>query len=181
MSRVGKKSIQVPTGCTVTINDTTIVVKGSKGELKYDFPSSYVNLVQEGDQLQVTQKEVDGAPKYHGLARSIIANMVVGVSQGYIKKLTMHGVGYKAQVQGTKLVLSLGFSHPVEVVPPAGITFEMDTEDKNGILIKGFDKELVGLIASNIRGHKPPEPYKGKGIKYVDEHIIRKAGKSASK
>lgn len=181
MSRVGKKTIKIPSGCTVTISDTTVTVKGSKGELKYDYPVVHVQVSQEGDLLSVTAKDTAEAARYHGLARSILANMVKGVSEGFVKKLTMHGVGYRAQLSGTKLVLSLGFSHPVEVVPPQGIVFEMDQEDKNAILIKGFDKELVGQIASNIRGHKPPEPYKGKGIKYVDEHIIRKAGKSASK
>ncbi|MFN7160838.1 MAG: 50S ribosomal protein L6 [Candidatus Gracilibacteria bacterium] len=181
MSRIGKKIITIPSGCTVTVQDSVVHVKGSKGELSYEFPVAYVEVKLDGDVLTVTRKEVDDAPKFQGLARSILANMVQGVSKGFEKKLEIHGVGYKAQVQGAKLVLSLGYSHPVEVPAPTGVTFTMDPDEKNTIVITGFDKELVGQVASDIRELRSPEPYKGKGIRYKGEHIIRKAGKSAGK
>lgn len=181
MSRIGKKIITIPAGCTVTVQDSVVHVKGSKGELSYEFPVAYVEINLDGETLTVTRKEVEDAPKFQGLARSIVANMVQGVSNGFEKKLEIHGVGYKAQVQGAKLVLSLGYSHPVEVPAPKGITFTMDPDEKNTIVITGFDKELVGQIASDIRELRSPEPYKGKGIRYKGEHIIRKAGKSAGK
>lgn len=181
MSRIGKKIITIPSGCTVTVKDSVVHVKGSKGELSYEFPVAYVNVNVEGDQLTITRKEIEDAPKFQGLARSILANMVEGVSKGFEKKLEIIGVGYKAQVQGAKLVLSLGYSHPVEVPAPAGVTFAMDPDEKNTIVITGFDKQLVGQVASDIRELRSPEPYKGKGIRYKGEYIIRKAGKSAGK
>lgn len=181
MSRIGKKIITIPAGCTVTVKDSVVHVKGSKGELEYEFPIKYVALDINADTLTVSRKDDVDAPKFQGLARSIIANMVQGVSHGFEKKLEIHGVGYKAQVQGPKLILSLGYSHPVEVPAPKGVTFAMDPEEKNTIVITGFDKELVGQVASDIRELRSPEPYKGKGIRYKGEHIIRKAGKSAGK
>lgn len=182
MSRIGKKSISLPSGVSVTIKADEILVKGAKGELHYAFPAAYVSISQEETTLVVTRKEAEGAAKYQGLARSIIANMVQGVSAGFSKKLEIHGVGYKAQVQGDKkLILSLGYSHPVEVNAPAGVTFAMDPDEKNTLVVTGFDKQLVGQVASDIRELRGPEPYKGKGIRYKGEYIIRKAGKSAGK
>lgn len=182
MSRIGKKTIALPSGVTFSVKGDDVSVKGTKGELHYSFPSTYVVVEQVESNVVVTRKDIPDAPKFQGLARSIIANMVLGVSKGFEKKLEIHGVGYKAQVQGDKkLTLSLGYSHPVEVVAPEGIKFTMDPEEKNTVVISGFDKQLVGQVASDIREHRSPEPYKGKGIRYKGEHIIRKAGKSASK
>ncbi len=182
MSRIGKKTIALSAGITFSIKGDEVAVKGPKGELHYSFPSAFVTVEQLENNIVVTRKDVPDAPKYQGLARSIIANMVQGVSKGFEKKLEIHGVGYKAQVQGDKkLILSLGYSHPVEVTAPEGIKFAMDPEEKNTVVISGFDKQLVGQVASDVREHRGPEPYKGKGIRYKGEYIIRKAGKSASK
>lgn len=176
MSRIGKKEILIPENVNVEIVDKLIKVKGPKGELSFEH-NHQVKLVKNDNVLNVERKSNDKLSKsLHGLTRVLINNLIVGVTDGFEKKLEIKGVGYKANVQGDKLVLAVGFSHPVEIVAPKGITFQAQ---KNTITVSGIDKQLVGQVAANIRAIKKPEPYKGKGIKYSDEVIIRKAGKAA--
>ena len=155
MSRIGRKDITLPKGVDVTVNGQHVTVKGAKGTLEMDVMHNISVAVAD------------------------INNMVVGVTEGFQKVLEIVGVGYRAQMQGKNLVLSLGFSHPVEVVPPAGIEFACESPIK--IVVRGIDKQLVGQVASNVRGYRPPEPYKGKGIRYAGEYVIRKAGKAGAK
>jgi large subunit ribosomal protein L6 len=175
MSRVGKVPIQVPGGVTLSVSDNEITVTGSKGTLK-QFPLDGITLKQDGDQIIVT-RENDEAPlrAKHGLMRALVNNMVVGVSNGFSKKLEINGVGYKVASQGTDLKFSLGFSHDVIYKLPAGISA---TIEQNTITVSGIDKQQVGQVAAEIRALKKPEPYKGKGIKYQGERILRKSGKS---
>jgi large subunit ribosomal protein L6 len=180
MSRIGKQIIKVPQGIEVTINGNTIKIKGPKGELAYTF-SPTINVIYKDGQIQV--KRNSDEPKQrslHGLIRALIKNMVTGVSDGFTKRLEIIGVGYRAQVGGKKVTLNLGFSHPIDMEMPAGVSVEMDKEQKNIMIISGTDKQAVGQFAANIRGLRPPEPYKGKGIRYVDEYVPRKAGKAAA-
>jgi large subunit ribosomal protein L6 len=182
MSRIGKYPVEIPSGVTVTRdNDGAIIVKGPKGELSMT-PHNLVTVEIKDNEIIVTR---DGEQRekraMHGLTRSLIQNMVTGVTIGYSKSLQINGVGYKAKVQGRTIVLNLGYSHPIEHAIPEGIEIKMDEEKKNTIIISGIDKQQVGQTASEIRGYRKPEPYKGKGIKYEDEHIRRKAGKTASK
>jgi len=177
MSRIGKNPILVPQGVDVKIEGTTVTVKGPKGTLTQEF-LDVVTIKQEGNEIIVTRKD-DTVKNIHGLTRTLIANMVKGVTEGFSKELEVAGVGYKAQKQGKKLVLTLGFSHPVEVEEPEGITIDVPTP--NNIIVKGIDKQLVGQVATNIRRYKEPEPYKGKGIKYAGERIRRKEGKAGAK
>ncbi|MFA5792547.1 MAG: 50S ribosomal protein L6 [Candidatus Gracilibacteria bacterium] len=182
MSRIGKKPIIIPTGVTVTKEaDDMLSVKGQKGELKMKLNPLVIVTITEGE-VNVTRDD-DSREKrsLHGLIRSLIQNMVTGVTTGYTKTLEINGVGYRVAVSGSKLVLNLGFSHPIEYKIPDGITFKLDEEKKNLLYISGIDKQLVGQTASEIRSYRKPEPYKGKGIKYIDEHIRRKAGKAATK
>lgn len=176
MSRIGKKPIVVPENIDVKIEGNTIKVKGPKGELERTFVKE-INVELKDGVINVTKskdiKQLDGL---HGLTRTLINNMVEGVVNEFTKKLEINGVGYKVQKQGTKLVLALGYSHPVEVEAPAGITF--DVEGNNKITVRGIDKQLVGQIAANIREKRPPEVYRGKGIKYDYEVIRRKEGKT---
>ena len=179
MSRIGKLPIPVPPKVTVTINGPTVSVKGPKGELSRTLPKG-VQVEQEENVLIV--KPIDQsrmARERHGLCRTLVANMVEGVSNGYTKRLEIQGVGYRAQVQGEKLILSLGYSHPVEMVPPQGIKFAV--ESNTNVIVSGIDKELVGNTAARIRDSRPPEPYKGKGVRYANEQIRRKAGKTGKK
>lgn len=181
MSRIGKQIINIPNGIEVKLEGNTITVKGSKGELSFTFDPAITVMSEDG---VITVKRSDDQPHtrgLHGLTRALINNMIVGVSEGFKKRLEINGVGYRAQVSGKKVTLNLGFSHPVEMMIPDGLTAEMDKEAKNVLEISGIDKQLVGQFAANIRSHRPPEPYKGKGIKYEGEHIIRKAGKTAGK
>lgn len=180
MSRVGKQPIEIPSGVTVEIQGTLITVKGSKGELKREiYPTIKVEI--KDNQILVTRSdETKETRSFHGLFRSLISNMVEGVSKGFEKRLEIVGVGYRAQASGNKITLSLGYSHPIEYKAPEGIQFEMDQDAKNQIRITGIDKQVVGEVAAKVRSYRKPEPYKGKGIKYIDEHIIRKAGKAAS-
>ena len=177
MSRIGKNPITVPQGVDVTIDGTTVTVKGPKGTLTQKF-LDVVTIKHEGNEIIVTRKD-DTVKNIHGLTRTLIANMVKGVTEGFSKELEVAGVGYKAQKQGKKLVLTLGFSHPVEVEEPEGITIDVPTP--NNIIVKGIDKQLVGQVATNIRSYREPEPYKGKGIKYAGERIRRKEGKAGAK
>lgn len=179
MSRIGRKPISLPKGVEVTIEDKVITVKGPKGVLSQEIPGDIV-ITREEDQLIVTRKDDSRQNRaFHGLVRALVANMVEGVTNGFEKRLELVGVGYRAQMQGKKLVINIGFSHPVEVEPPAGIEFEVPAPTK--IVVKGIDKQLVGNTAAHIRAIRKPEPYKGKGIKYENEQIRRKAGKAGSK
>jgi large subunit ribosomal protein L6 len=176
MSRIGKQPVPVPKGVTVTINNQTITVKGSKGELSRELPPE-IAFVQEGEEILVTRRnESRNARQRHGLVRTLIANMVEGVSQGYQKRLEIQGVGYRASVQGQKLVMALGYSHPVEFEPPKGIQFAV--EGNTNVIVSGIDKEIVGNTAATVRAARPPEPYKGKGVRYAGEKVRRKAGKA---
>ncbi len=176
MSRIGKKPIEVPAGVTISIEDSTVTVKGSKGELTRTFhPSMSISL--DENVLTVTRpSDVKEHRALHGTTRSLLANMIQGVSQGFERRLELVGVGYRAQKQGTKLVLSVGYSHPIEFEPEQGIEIEVPVQTK--ITIKGIDNQRVGEIAANIRATRPPEPYKGKGVRYEGEQVRRKEGKT---
>ena len=182
MSRIGKLPIEITEGVTIEISKENLVtVKGSKGELSEQIHPN-VKIEKKDNQIIVsisTQTKFDKS--LWGLSRTLIANMIEGVTKGYEKKLEIIGVGYRAQVQGKKLTLSLGFSHPIEYQAPEGITFEIDKDKKNILSISGINKRLVGQVSAEIRSYRKPEPYKGKGIKYIDEEIARKAGKTAAK
>jgi large subunit ribosomal protein L6 len=179
MSRIGKKPIPIPDKVTVTIDGRTITVKGSKGELKRTLPEG-VTLKQEDGQILVERiNESRMARERHGLCRTLVANMVEGVSKGYERKLEIQGVGYRAAVQGANLNLNMGYSHPVLIEPPAGIAFVV--EGNTNVTVSGIDKELVGNTAAKVRAVRPPEPYKGKGIRYQGEKVRRKVGKTGGK
>jgi len=176
MSRIGKAPIAVPSGVTVTLDGQSISVKGPKGELSRSY-SELISVRQDGEQLVVERSGDDrDARAQHGLVRSLIQNMVTGVTQGFQKDLEIVGVGYRAQAKGQGLELSLGFSHPVVVDAPDGISFNVPAPTR--IEVHGIDKQLVGQVAANIREWRKPEPYKGKGVRYADEHVRRKAGKA---
>lgn len=177
MSRIGKLPVQIPAGVTITVgDDNTVTVKGPKGELNQKMPSS-MQLTQEDGAFSVKRPNDDKENRaLHGLTRSLLNNMVVGVTNGFSKTLDIVGVGYRAQLQGSTLVLNMGYSHPVEIPQPDGITFACPTNNK--IVVSGSDKQKVGQIAADIRNVRPPEPYKGKGIKYDNEIIRRKEGKT---
>lgn len=178
MSRIGKLPVEIPAGVTITVDGDVIKVVGPKGELQ-EAKLPTVEVIVEGNVLTVTRDNEEKLTKsQHGLMRALINNMVVGVTKGFEKKLEVNGVGFKVALQGNKLVLSLGFSHPVEFEAPQGITLSVD---KMNISISGISKQQVGQVAADIRALKKPEPYKGKGIKYEGEHIIRKAGKTGAK
>lgn len=179
MSRIGRLPITVPAGVTITVSEANVVeVKGPKGTLTKAFDSA-MNIALEENQVVVTRpNDLKRNRALHGLTRTLIANMIEGVTNGYAKVLEINGVGYRAQKQGKKLVLSLGYSHPVEMEDPEGIT---TTVDGNRITVAGINKEQVGQFAADIRSKREPEPYKGKGIKYVDEVIRRKEGKTGKK
>ncbi len=176
MSRIGKQPVPVPKGVTITIDGQKVTVKGAKGELSRELPPE-IAFVQEGEEIVVTRRdESRNARQRHGLVRTLIANMVEGVSNGYQKKLEIQGVGYRASLQGQKLVMALGYSHPVEFEPPAGIQFAV--EGNTNVTVTGIDKEVVGNTAATVRAARPPEPYKGKGVRYAGEQVRRKAGKA---
>ena len=182
MSRIGKQPVSIPSGVTVTSEaDGNIVIKGPKGELKLN-PHPLAK-VEVSDQEIVVIRDGEEPQKraIQGLTRSLLQNMVTGVTEGFSKRLEVNGVGYRAKVQGKILELSLGFSHPIKYSIPEGIEVTMDEEKKNVIIISGVDKQKVGQAAAEIRSYRKPEPYKGKGVKYEDEHIHRKAGKTAAK
>ena len=177
MSRIGKKPIAIPAGVEVKLNGTEITVKGPKGELK-NILRPEMEVVIENSEIIVKRPNDDQENRaFHGLTRTLIANMVQGVSEGYKKELDVNGVGYRVQKQGKNLVMNLGYSHQVIIEEPAGLTIEVPAPNK--IIVSGADKQAVGQLAAKIREKRPPEPYKGKGIKYVDEYIRRKEGKAA--
>ena len=177
MSRIGKNPITVPEGVEVVIEPGLVTVKGPKGELSEKI-SRDLTVTQDGDTLTVTRPTDRGEHRaLHGLSRSLSANMVEGVTNGFEKTLEIQGVGYRAQLKGKDLVLALGYSHPVEITAPEGIEFEVP--EPTEVKVRGISKQMVGETAANIRKRRPPEPYKGKGIRYRDEHVIRKVGKRA--
>jgi large subunit ribosomal protein L6 len=177
MSRVGKAPIEIPSGVTVNVSGKAVTVKGPKGELKGQVPEN-VEVAAEGSTVTVTRtSESNAVRSIHGTTRALVSNMVVGVSEGFAKHLDIIGVGYSAEVKGRNLVLKLGYSHPVEYEAPEGI--EIEVPEPTRIVVRGIDRQLVGQSAADIRAFRPPEPYKGKGIRYHDEHVRRKAGKLA--
>jgi large subunit ribosomal protein L6 len=179
MSRIGKQPIKVPSGVELKVNGSSVAVKGPKGNLQRDLHPNMKIELQDGE-VKVT-RPTDGRldRSLHGLTRTLINNMVIGVSDGYSKQLNIVGVGYKAALKGKDLVLNLGHSHPIDYPAPKDIEFDVDTK-KNTIVVKGVNKESVGQTAAEIRGFRPPEPYKGKGVMYSTERIRRKAGKAAA-
>ena len=178
MSRIGKAPILVPNGVEVGISGKSIEVKGPKGSLDFEVPGS-ISVRQDDDQLYVERPDDERANRaLHGLTRSLINNMVIGVSEGFSKELEIIGVGYRAQAKGqSSLELQLGFSHPISVDAPEGISF--DVPEPTRIIVSGIDKQIVGQVAADIRSYRKPEPYKGKGVRYLGEHVVRKAGKAA--
>lgn len=179
MSRIGKRPIPIPAKVNVEINGPHLSVKGPKGTLERQLPEK-VMVVQEGETIVVTrQDESRTARERHGLVRTLVANMVDGVSQGFVRRLEIQGVGYRAQAQGSKLTLNVGYSKPVEMTMPQGINVKV--ENNTQVILDGIDKELLGNTAAKIRAVRPPEPYKGKGIRYQGEYVRRKAGKTGKK
>ena len=176
MSRIGKMPVVLPKGVNVSIDGTTVKVKGPKGELTQTFQED-MTIKQEDGKIVVEKPDDPAYNAMHGMVRALINNMVKGVSEGFSRTLEIEGVGYRGELQGKNLVLALGFSHPVPVEPPPGISFTVD-KSQRVITIEGPDKQAVGQVAANIRSLRPPEPYKGKGIRYQGEKIRRKAGKA---
>ena len=177
MSRIGRKPIPVPDGVSVTIEPGVVRVAGPRGDLSEVVPRD-ITIVQEDGQLLVTRPTDRGEHRaLHGLTRSLVANMVEGVTSGFTRALEIQGVGYRAQLRGSDLELALGYSHPVSIKAPVGIEFEVPQPTR--IVVKGNSKQAVGQVAANIRERRPPEPYKGKGIRYEGEHVVRKVGKRA--
>jgi large subunit ribosomal protein L6 len=179
MSRIGKRPIPIPAKVTVTLSGQTVTIKGPKGELTRTLPGG-VTIVQEAETLVVARTDESRvARERHGLCRTLVANMVEGVSNGFERKLEIQGVGYRAAVQGKNLNLAMGYSHPVNIEPPSGISFAV--EGNTNVTVSGIDKELVGNTAAKVRAVRPPEPYKGKGIRYQGEVVRRKVGKTGGK
>lgn len=179
MSKIGKKPVQIPAGVTVEIQGTQLIVKGPKGQLTEAVPAKIVVNQADGEAIVETTDSSNQGKANHGLVRSLLENMVEGVTKGYVRKLEMVGTGYRVAKKGTNLTLSIGFSHPVDVVAQPGI--QLDIEGNNIIIVAGISKHLVGQVAANIRRIRPPEPYKGKGIRYQGEVVRRKAGKTTAK
>ena len=179
MSRIGRLPVAIPAGVTVDIQENNhVVVKGQKGKLERTLPSEMTIKLEDGHVVVTRPNDLKKMKALHGLTRTLIHNMVIGVSEGYTKTLEVNGVGYRAAKQGNKLVLSLGYSHPVEMIDPEGLSSAVDG---NKIIVSGISKEKVGQYAAEIRDKRRPEPYKGKGIKYADEVIRRKVGKTGKK
>jgi len=177
VSRIGRSPVEVPSGVDVTIKGSYVRVKGPKGQMEHTFPAAMKISLNEGILTVDRLSDEREHRAFHGMTRAIINNMVAGVSQGFEKVLEVNGVGYRAELDGLKLVINVGYSHPVVVEPPEGITFDVDMRARL-IKIQGYDKAKVGQVAADIRKIRPPEPYKGKGIKYLNERIRRKAGKA---
>ena len=176
MSRIGRAPVVIPAGVTVTQDGNTLTVKGPKGELTREFHTNMTIEITDSEVLVTRPNDIKMNKSLHGLTRALIANMVTGVTQGFEKALEISGVGYRAEKKGNKLVMNLGYSHPVEMEDPEGI--ETVTDGPVKVIVKGISKEAVGAHAANIRAKRPPEPYKGHGIKYASEHIRRKVGKT---
>ena len=179
MSRIGNKPITVPAGVTLTVDGAKVTVKGPKGELSRELSKEMILKLEDGVFTVERPSEQKMHKSLHGLTRTLVSNMVIGVTDGYTKTLEIEGVGYRAAKAGNDVNLTLGFSHPVVAVAPKGITLEVP--QPNRIVVSGIDKEQVGAVAANIRFNRPPEPYKGKGIRYEGERVIRKVGKSGAK
>ena len=180
MSRIGKALIPVPAGVDVSFSGNSVTVKGPKGSLSRDLVGGITVRQDEGNLVVERPNDERESRSLHGLSRALINNMVVGVTTGFVKELDIVGVGYRAELKGSSAIrLNLGFSHPVDVEAPADVTFEVPVQTK--IIVKGIDKETVGQVAANIRSIRKPEPYKGKGVRYLDEKILRKAGKAGKK
>ncbi|MDR1732985.1 MAG: 50S ribosomal protein L6 [Synergistaceae bacterium] len=179
MSRIGRKAIPLPKGTTVTVKEDKILVKGTRGELQTPLMPGISVAVEDGRIVVARENDEKQTCAWHGMTRALVANMVTGVTEGFQKTLEIVGVGWRAQMQGKKLVLNVGYSHPVEFDPPKGI--EIVVENPIKFIVKGNDKQLVGETCAVIRAVRPPEPYHGKGIRYSDEHIVRKAGKTGAK
>lgn len=176
MSKIGRLPLIVPSGTTLTLDGSRVVVKGPKGELSYSIPA-HIKLTTVDNTFVVTRdSDAKDVRALHGLVRALLANMITGVTTGFTKTLELQGTGYRARNNGSNIVLSLGFSHEIDFAAPAGITLKVEN---NLITVTGFDRQLVGATAAKIRSYKPPEPYKGKGIRYVGEIVRRKAGKAA--
>ena len=176
MSRIGNKPVVIPAGVTIDLKDNTVTVKGPKGELSYTFNQNITLVQNEGEVVFTRPDDTKENKTIHGTTRAVFNNIVVGVTEGFQRELELIGVGYRAQLQGKKLVLNVGYSHPVEFTPEEGIEIEVPSNTK--VIVKGYDKQKVGELAANIRGVRPPEPYKGKGIRYVNEFVRRKEGKT---
>jgi large subunit ribosomal protein L6 len=177
VSRIGRLPVDIPSGVQVDVNGSNVRVKGPKGELQRLF-SSQIGIKMENNQLNITRTSEDPAERaLHGTTRAVLANMIHGVSKGFEVILEVEGVGYRAEMEGKKLALFVGYSHPVKMDAPAGVSFEVDQKTRQ-IKVLGFDKELVGQVAANVRKVRPPEPYHGKGIRYLGERVRRKAGKA---
>src|SRR3989338_78808 len=177
MSRIGKQPVALPKGVQAEIKGNTVKIKGPKGELSHSFPAQ-VSVAMAAGKLTVQRSgDAPAVRALHGTTRALLNNMVRGVSEGFSKTLQIEGVGYRAELKGKQLVMALGFSHPVEVDPPAGISFAVD-EKARTITISGYDRALVGQVAADVRAWRPPEPYKGKGLRYLGEYVRRKAGKA---
>lgn len=177
MSRIGKKPILLPKGVTVNIGNNTLNVKGPKGELNRSLPSGVVVNVNDGSIFVERRDESRESRAKHGLVRALVSNMVKGVTEGFERRLEINGVGYRAEVAGPKMTLALGYSHPIVYELPKGVSAKID---KNIVILGGYDRELLGETAAKIRSFRPPEPYKGKGIKYMEETIRRKVGKTGA-
>jgi large subunit ribosomal protein L6 len=177
MSRIGKKPVAIPSGVTATVKGSEVIVKGPKGELRHHLPPSIQAVVANGQVVLTSSDPTAQGKSFYGLTRTLVANMATGVTAGYAKELELQGVGFRAAVQGSKLTLTIGFSSPVEFTAPAGITVQVK---ETFITISGADKQMVGDTAARIRSIYPPEPYKGKGIRYRGEHVRRKAGKTVA-
>lgn len=179
MSRIGKKPIVIPKGVNITLSGKELVVKGPKGQLKMDVHPSIKVEVNESEVTVTRPNDFKENRALHGLTRALIFNMVEGVTNGYSKTLDIIGVGYRAEMKGSNVLINIGYSHPIYFMPPEGVTIQANTPTQ--LVVSGIDKQLVGLVAAKIRSIRQPEPYKGKGIKYSDEVIVRKAGKTAGK
>lgn len=181
MSRIGKLPVKIPGGVNLDIGDDVVAVKGPKGELTQTY-EPVVAFELDGEECRVLRKDESKRTRsLHGLYRQLLQNMVVGVSQGYTRTLEINGVGYRAELSGDNLVLNLGYSNPIEYVIPEGITITIEGQQNNRVVVSGINKEVVGQTAAELRSLRPPEPYKGKGVKYLDEQIRRKVGKAGVK
>ena len=179
MSRIGKQPVEIPSGVEIRLDGTSLHVKGPKGELTMNVHPDMKVTINDNDVTVEKPSESNEHRSLHGLTRSLINNMVIGVTKGYEKKLEILGVGYRANVQGNKVVLNLGHSHPIDYPVPEGIQIAQDADKKNILVVSGINKQKVGQVAAEIRSFRKPEPYKGKGVRYLGEYVRRKAGKSA--
>ena len=181
MSRIGKLPVEIPSGVTVEMKDGVCTVKGPNGTLHETIHERIKVEIKDNEVICMKFDEEKFTKSLHGLSRSLINNMIIGVTKGYVKRLEIIGVGYKAQASGSKVTLNLGFSHPIIYVAPEGVKFELDKDKKNILIVSGISKQMVGEAAAKVRSYKKPEPYKGKGIRYEGEYVQRKVGKAVAK